>query len=324
MEAAGIDCCGLPWFASVEELLRREAGSYELVYLHRHSVASRYQQLVRYHQPQARLVYSVADLHFLREQRQAELEQDHLLRATASRTQLLELLAISQADRVITHSSFEAAQLRRQAPKARVHVVPWAVPPRPTAVPFARRRGIAFIGGYNHAPNLDAARWLLQDIVPALRARDPQFECLLVGSHMPEALRRPQPGVVVLGQVPSLAEVLDRVRLTVAPLNFGAGIKGKVLDSYAAGIPCVCTSIAAEGMDLPEPLAAQVADDGPGLVELILRLHEDPVLNADTARAGLEYVQTRLSEARIDALLAGAVGAASLLAEPGRNAAARD
>ena len=303
LEALGIACCHAPWHASVEEVMRRETGGFDLVYLHRISTASRYLAMARHYMPRARLVYSVADLHHLRLARQAEAEQRPELLALSRRVQNAELAAAWSADAVITHSSAEAELLRRYVPASRVHVVPWSVPPRPTTMPFAERRGLAFIGGYSHTPNVDAALWLVDEIMPLVLQRDPAIECLLVGSNMPTELRRPRPGVVAIGQVADLAEVFDRVRLTAAPLAYGAGAKGKVLDSLAGGVPCVCTPVAAEGLDLPPELAALVAAEPPGLARLIARLHDDAALNGRCRDAGLAYVAEKLSEQRLDTLM---------------------
>ncbi len=299
----GIAVCHAPWAGSVEEVLRREAGGFAFVYLHRVS-STRYLPLVRHHQPRARLVYSVADLHHLRYARQAVVEHRPELAELGRRVRIAELSAASGVDVVITHSSFEAALLRRELPRARVHVVPWAVPSRPVARPFGERRGLAFIGSYGHPPNLDAAWYLVQEVMPLVRALDPTLECLLVGSDMPDSLRAAgRPGLRMLGYVPDIAEVLSQVRLTVAPLLFGAGVKGKVLESLAAGVPCACTPVAAEGLDLPPALQALVAQAPADLARVVYRLHEDAAFNAECAGAGLDHVAAQMSEARLDGLL---------------------
>ena len=96
------------------------------------------------------------------------------------------------------------------------------------------------------------------------------------------------------------------MRLSVAPLRFGAGLKGKVLDSLAAGIPCVCSPMAAEGMDLPPDLFSLVADTPASLATVILRLHNDAADNAGIAASGLAWVRRALSAASIDKALAAA------------------
>ena len=101
--------------------------------------------------------------------------------------------------------------------------------------------------------------------------------CKIVG-HGWHADRLPgrDPRIEMIGEAPDLDDVFDTVRLTVAPLRFGAGIKGKVLDSFAAGLPCVMTPIAAEGLALTGALPQLVAGDPAGLADIILRLHADP------------------------------------------------
>ena len=312
LTAAGIECYGLPVFGSVEEVLRRQAGNFALVYLHRLPNAARYTPMVRHYCSNAHLIYGVADLHHVRIHRQGLVEGRGELVAAASRMRFAEFMAAWAAAAVITHSEVEAASLRAALPGVRVHVVPWSVALRPTPVPAARRHGLAFIGGYAHAPNADAARWLVHDIMPLVWQRAPEIECLLVGHDLPDDLSHVTTrGVVPIGPVRDLSEVFDRVRLTVAPLAFGAGIKGKVLDSLAAGVPCVCTPVAAEGLALPAALDACTAGDAHGLADAIVVLHDDLAWNRRAAQAGLAHVAERYSETALDAAMRRAVNPAT-------------
>ena len=225
-----------------------------------------------------------------------------------------ELLAVLGADAVLTHSSFERALLRQEAPGAKAHLVPWEVAPRPTAVPFAQRRGVAFIGSYGHAPNLDAAHLLVERIMPLVWAGNPDIDCVLAGSDLPASLREaarqaPAGRVDVLGHVASPAQLWDRVRLAAAPLRYGAGLKGKVLDALAGGLPCVMLPMAAEGMDLPATLAPLVAPDPQAAAATILRLHDAESECAALRAAGLDFIRARFGTASVDTALADAVGA---------------
>ncbi|KTS31233.1 hypothetical protein NS228_16375 [Methylobacterium indicum] len=309
----GIVGLGRPWYASVEEILSRHAGTFDVVYLHRLANAARYGGLVRHHQPRARLVYAVADLHHLRLARQALVEERQDLYALARRTRAAELNAALWADAVVTHSAAEADLLRRDVPAGRVHVVPWEVPVRPGAVPFSERRGVAFLGHYGHAPNVDAAQRLVEAVMPLVWARDPTIPCLLAGSHMPPAVRRlARPGVEIVGAVADLGQIFDRVRLTAAPLAYGAGLKGKVLDSLAAGLPCLCTPVAAEGLDLPDPLNRLTAADPPSFAANLIALHDDEALNQACAGAGLAFIRRAAGLEAVDVALARAVGRTGL------------
>jgi glycosyltransferase involved in cell wall biosynthesis len=283
-------------------VLSRQAGCFDLIYLHRLSNASRYTALARQHCPRARLLYGVAELHHLRLARQARIEDSAALLAESQRLRLAECWAACAADAVLTHSSTEAALLRRALPEAAVHVVPWAVTPRPPPLVYAgddgrERHGVGFIGHYGQASNDDAARFLAEVVMPLVWQRDPSITCLLAGSDMPAAIRRlaragspgnSGGGIVVLGHVADAASVFDRVRLTAAPLRFGAGLKGKVLASFAAGVPCVMSPIAAEGFDLPPLLSGLVGTTPAALAERIIRLHADPAIEDGYTAATVE------------------------------------
>ena len=229
--------------------------------------------------------------------------------ALSQRTRFVEFVAAVSADAVITHSAQEAEILAKQIPRSKIHTVMWSMMPRPTRVPFAERSGVAFIGSYDHAPNLDASRWLIDEIMPLVRKHKPSIECLLVGSNMPDQLRHLcKDGVVPIGYVKDLAEVFEKVRLTVAPMTYGAGIKGKVIDSLSAGLPCVCTPVAAEGLDLSEALQACVAESAEGLAELICKLHENEEANLACGRAGPDYVGAAFSNEKLDAAMLRVLG----------------
>jgi glycosyltransferase involved in cell wall biosynthesis len=322
LERTGISVCHGPWFGSVEDVLRREAERYDVVYLHRVSIASAYAALVRRYQPRTRLIYSVADLHHLRLARQAKYEDRPELLAEAGRVRAQELWAAHSADAVITHSSAEAGLLRQAIPAERVHVIAWSIPCRPRTATFKKRHGMAFIGHFGHAPNVAAARQLRDEILPMVHAIAPDIGCRLVGSDLPRSLQAPQPGLDIVGRVASLDEVFDAVRLTIAPLGFGAGLKGKVLESLAAGTPCVCSPIAAEGMDLPAGLRDLVVTDNDAAVRMILRLHEDEAYNAQMATLGVAFAGEKFSEEGLDRAMRRAVGDPETVDAPGASALA--
>lgn len=306
-----IEICARPFYASVEEVLSRQAREFDLVYLHRLSNATKYGELVRVHFPKARKIYGVADLHHIRLARQAEVEHRSELLKLSERVKFAEFLAASSADIVITHSSYEADVLRQNLPNANVHRVAWAVTPRPTQAAFSERSGLAFIGGYGHAPNVDAAKWLIDSILPHIRRQLPDIKCYLVGSNLPQELSNMNTdGVELVGHVDNLAEIFDRVRLTIAPLSYGAGIKGKILDSLAAGIPCIHTTLAAEGMNLPAELDCCRADDARTIAAAVCELHANAELHEICRQAGLRFVADELSDETIDNAMRHAIGRA--------------
>jgi glycosyltransferase involved in cell wall biosynthesis len=293
-----------PAITSVEDVLRRNAGRYELIYLHRLSNASAYAGLARQWCPQAQIIYSVADLHHVRMQRQAELHKLPQLRARAEGIKQSELHAMRSVDAVLTHSHAEADYLLAQAPGVRTHVVPWPLARMPCNRPFTARSGLAFIGSVAHDPNVDAVVWLIEQIMPRVWRRDPSITCRIVGAGWPDLVRgRLDRRVVLTGAVPSLATLFDQVRLTVAPLRFGAGIKGKVLESFAAGVPCVMTPIAAEGLALAPVLRRLVGENPDQLANLIWRAHKDTEFSSEAAVAGLDLITREFGAEQVQSAL---------------------
>ena len=127
IEAIGVSCCCAPYYGTVEEVLKRQAGEFDLVYLHRVSNASKYGELVLSHFPRARRIYSVADLHHIRLLRQSEVEDRPELAALSKRLKLAELTAAAFSNAVITHSKNETDLLKSSLPGAAVFTLPWSV-----------------------------------------------------------------------------------------------------------------------------------------------------------------------------------------------------
>lgn len=123
---------------------------------------------------------------------------------------------------------------------------------------YKERKHIAFIGNFKHAPNYDGMSWFKQRILPAFRDQMPSsndpVEIHVYGAyadtHRVKKLEDAASGMHVLGRATDVLETLQQYRLTIAPLRFGAGIKGKIIESWAAGTPCISTCIGAEGMEL--------------------------------------------------------------------------
>ena len=258
LQKLGIECLYHPFYSSVEDVFRRAPAKPDLVYFHRFANAWKYSNLVSQHFPACFSVYNVADLHSLRQERELAIEGSIV--GAPKISEEMELAAIRQVHSVIVHSSVEADILRKKDAKLRVHTVPWTVLPRPCARPFRERSGYAFFGGYAHRPNVDAVTYLAREIAPRLKRSDPGVVGFLIGSKAPaEVISLEAETLKVVGFIPDLTPFLHRLRCTVVPLRYGAGLKGKVLESFAHGLPCVMSEIAAEGMNLPVELEWLVA-----------------------------------------------------------------
>ena len=214
-----------PCYYSVEDVLKRQAGTFDAVYLHRIVNARAYLALVQIYHPKARIIYSVADLHHVRLARQGEIQQRPELVAHSRAVAFTEFAAAAQAHAVITHSPVEAKILGERVLAYKVHVVPWTVPLRPCTVPFVDRSGLAVVSQFGHPPNPGSVYWLTRHVMPLIWEQEPQFRCLIAGyGWTPDSLPNRDERVEILGPVNNQKEKNTRVRLTVAPLRVGAGI----------------------------------------------------------------------------------------------------
>ncbi len=184
-------------------------------------------------------------------------------------------------DRLQVFTQHDADALRDIAPDLadRVRITPFGIPLPPPADPAAEQADtVVFVGGFSHYPNVDAALWLGQAIMPLLRARRPGVRLLLVGSYPPAAVRDlASDDIAVTGRVPDVDPYLSRAAVVVAPLRIGGGMRMKVLQGMALGKAVVTTPRGAEGLALAgAPLPVVLASDTQALAEGIISLLESP------------------------------------------------
>ena len=271
------------------------------IWLARPAVAEPLLEAVRAHAP-GKLIYFTHDLHFLREQRRFELEGDNWHRDEARRLRRIERDIFRAARRVLTPSADELPVIRELAPGADARAIPlYTVPPAPPAdldaAQFEPRRAVLFVGGYDHPPNVDAARWLAEDIMPLVWQAAPDAVLLLAGSKPPPALLAlANERVEVPGWVPDLAPFYARARLSLNALRYGAGVKGKIIASLQAGVPVVTTPVGNEGLGLPHNEAALVGGAAVELAAHAAALLNDAALCARLSAAGAALVRARFGE----------------------------
>jgi len=289
----------------VPRWLARHGSEFDLVIGSRHYVLSPLLPLLRRHAARAHLVFDTVDLHHLREQREAELGGDPAQLRTAARTRRTELALIRAVDTTWVVSEAERKLLAEEVPEARVEVVSNIHEVRGHGPEWSQRAGLLFVGSYRHPPNVDAARWLVAEILPLVRARLPDVALHLVGGDAPEEVQAfgEVDGVRFHGYVPDLLPLLRGARVSVAPLRYGAGVKGKVNQALAHGLPMVATACAVEGMHLDDGRDVLVADDAPGFADAVIRLYEDPQLWLKLADGGLENTRRHFSTAGASATL---------------------
>jgi GT2 family glycosyltransferase len=303
---AGIEVLHAPAAPDLDAWLSEHGGDLDLIFASRHYVLAPLLARLRLHAEDALLVFDTVDLHYLREQREAELLGDDALARQAETSRQQELRLVAQADVSLVVSPVEQALLQAEVPGADVRVLSNIHRVRGLGAPWSARSGLLFVGGFQHLPNVDAAQWLAKAIFPLIRAARPDMDLHLVGSRMPESILALDeiPGIVVHGFVEDLEPLLNSVRASVAPLRYGAGVKGKVNQAMSHGLPVVATSCAAEGMYLDHERDVLIADQARDFADEVIRLDQDEALWNRLAEGGLANVEAHFSIAAADAVLA--------------------
>ncbi len=202
--------------------------------------------------PEALRILDTSDLHCLRMAREAQLRSGDSLHLK-NETALREIAAIYRSDLTLVISAAEMKILQTEfsVPGALLAYWPFAIDLPETVVAYGDRQHFIMIGSFHHAPNLDAARWCQQAIWPKIKEKLPDAEMHLYGSYGDRyalELNQPKTGFLFKGRAKEALETMSRYRINLAPLRFGAGLKGKVFDGFQTGTPNILTPIAAEGI----------------------------------------------------------------------------
>ena len=309
LQRQGVEVLYRPYVKSLAHHLKARGGEYDLVILSRADTAAKFMAIARRHCPRARLIFDTVDLHFLREGRLADLTGDPHTRALAERRRKEELGLIAQADTTLVVSAVERDLLAREAPTADVRLLSniHRLPGRHFG--FTERRDIFFIGAFAHPPNRDAVLWFCRYILPLILAEAPDMRLSVIGAEPPAEVRALAGGAIrILGHVPDVTPFFDGCRLSLAPLRYGAGVKGKINQSLAHGLPVVATTQAVEGMFLEDGHSVLVADTPRDFAAAVLRLYRDPDLWERLSDGGLAVMEEHFGFAAARRALVDLVG----------------
>jgi GT2 family glycosyltransferase/Flp pilus assembly protein TadD len=263
----------------VLDLLEVRNNNYDVVYLSFYWVAMLFIRKIRRRLPSAIVYVDSHDIHFLRTKREAELHKDRAHIARAKQTKIEELGVYSRADAVLTVTELDKQALLKELPEATVFLMPNVHDVVPVECGFHERRDLLFVGGFNHAPNVDSMLYFCREVFPKVREKIPGMKLWIVGSNPPgEVKALANDSVMVTGWVKDTKPYLDRCRISIAPLRYGAGMKGKVGEAMCHGLPVITTSVGSEGMGIANDEHAIIVDRVDEWVDQIVRLYNDEKL----------------------------------------------
>ncbi|RXR30947.1 glycosyltransferase [Sphingobium fluviale] len=256
LQRIGVNCIYYPYYSSVDQYLKKTGDIFEYVILCRKKYAKRAIDYVKKYCKNSILIFYTVDLHFLRDLRRYKIENNDLLYEKAKSSFYSEMKIIDSVDCTIVLSKKEKSILNVLR-KKNVSTIPLI---RKfdilEGVNFSDRNGVSFIGGYNHLPNVDAVNFMVHEIWPELRklldAKGlPPIVLNIYGADMPkEFMEFEADDIVVHGYIENAEDAFRNVRLSMAPLRYGAGLKGKLATSFGYGVPVLGSRIAYEGVDI--------------------------------------------------------------------------
>jgi len=297
LQRMGVEVLYAPYVTSVRELIEKRGKDFDIFYIVRWHVAQDYVDIIRWANPNAKIIFNNADLHFLRELREAIATQNKELLAKAVDTRSKELEIMRKVDLTVSYNEVEhAVIMSHNLDSTKLAKWPWVVYPKNSVPGFDEREHIAFLGNYRHTPNVVAVKWFVENVIPLLTMELPEVKFLIYGAHVSDEVKKLESkNVKVKGYVESLDEVFKKCRIFIAPLQSGAGIKGKVIECLSYGVPAVLSPIAAEGTGIKDDFEALIAENPKEWVLAIKRLYTDVELWNKISKNALDFVKKEYS-----------------------------
>lgn len=279
---------------------------FDLVFFEFYYTTKEFFDLARRLQPQALLVVDTVDVHFNRLQAKAALTGDLDDLEEAKQVRAEELTAYKKADVVVAVSEDDKKLLQQVLPHKCIEVLPNVHAIHSASPRSAREFGrLIFIGGFGHAPNVDAVHYFLNEVMPLIRARVAGVRLSIIGSKIPaDIVNMADSDVDVIGYVPDTAPYLQSAYISIAPLRFGGGMKGKVGEAMSHGLPVVTTAFGAEGFGLTPGVHLLVGDSADTFADAVVRLLNDTDCYDELGHNGHRFISDNYSMQAMEAQLA--------------------
>ena len=239
-----------------------------------------------------KIIFDTVDLAFHRLRREYKLSGDSDRAREARKYEKLEKRLVRESDQIWCATPEDAEVLSREVSGARIEIVPTIHPLRGRGKSFDEREGLIFIGGFLHRPNPDAVRHFIDEIYPLVCAAIPDLKFYVVGGDVPaEIMAYESDNVRITGHISDVDSIFERSRIFVAPLRYGAGMKGKVGHALSYGLPVVTTSIGAEGFGMRHRQEAMIVDEPQAFAEAVIQVYQSRELWQQLSDNGYTHLQ---------------------------------
>ena len=281
---------------------------FNVAILSRPEVAGALLPSLRRFAPGTKIVYDMVDAHFIRFEREYRVTGDEKMAREARRFRNLETRLARASDLIWCTSPEEKMLMEREAPGVRARIIPTIHRLHDRGKTFEERRHLLFVGSFRHRPNSDGVLFFMREVFPLIRQTLPEAELYIVGDNPPpEIVAYGSERVHVLGYVPDVDPLFQSCRVFVAPLRFGAGVKGKIGEALSYGIPVVTTSTGAEGMGLRHGEEVLIADAPHEFAECVVRSYRERELWQRLTDNGRDHIRKNFTPQVIGEIINGSI-----------------
>ena len=270
---------GIDYHDGIKSWIISNKNNIDIVYFNRPHITEKYIDFIK-ENTDIRTIYYGHDLHFLREMREYEITGDEFHKTESERWKKIELDIMKKSDVVYYPSYIEKECINKIDKNINVKAIIAYIFDEidtKTKYDFSNKKGIMFVGGFNHRPNVDGILWFVNNVFPLIR-KQCDIQLYIVGSNAPKEIKAlgKKSGVIFKGFVSDeeLNQLYNDTKMVVAPLRYGAGIKGKIVEAMYNGIPVVTTSVGAEGIKEADKIM-EIADDEIKFAEKVVNLYQD-------------------------------------------------
>jgi O-antigen biosynthesis protein len=295
LQKMGVECIHYPFFSDVGNFLKSRGSEFDLVYLLRYDIAEEGIPWIKKY-TRAKILFNNVDLHFLRELRAAFLGTSNDIESS-KRTKERETKVMQAVDAILSYNEIEHSIITSlNMRNDNLFICPWVRESSRSKTAFAERNGISFLGGFNHLPNREAVSYFVEKVMPLVTEMNPDIVFNIYGSKVTEDIEAYESeNVRVHGFVENLDDIFDTTRILVAPLLSGAGIKGKVVESLACGVPVIGSEIAIEATGIVDGVSGLVARSEQEWAQSIVELYDNNDSWERISAKGIELIDKKYS-----------------------------
>lgn len=312
LEQLGIEVISGPEYHLNQKKFFADYGNFDFVFLSRPHVAKKHLSSIRRY-TSARVIYYGHDVHYMRLAAEKEIGKNSIDSSDLVDIRKTELAVWQNVDVICYASNDDLDEVRSQlGPLAEVRnlkLLPcfsYDISKVQRQQEFANRAGIIIIGGANHPPNIDGLNYFFREVLPLIHAELAGTNVEIIGFGMAKKFSQMSNSAIHfhgLVSLETLNSALASAKVSVAPLRYGSGIKGKVVDSLCAGVPTVTTPVGAQGFENPEKIMAVCSDAASMAAQIIACLKSDKVTWTEASDKGLDYARSHFTREKMKSAL---------------------